>query len=451
MTTGMGEGPSDSNNRSSTRQGRGAGSLRSHGAGKWEYRWGTDGVSRSVTLYASTETAAWRLARTERDRRAARPRPRARAQSWTAESWLREWVADESRWHPSSWRPSTRRRAVGLLHPILEEGAWTGKRLADIRPSDVTAVLRRQAEPGRNQKSPERGWSDLTLHHLHALLRVAFRDAVGEELTVTNPVRDAPAPKQGPKRKPQILEPDERRRLIRACLDADDPRLLAIACLAELGIRAGELRALRFEDLHGPFGRALTIERTTRVRLGHHDVTEEGDTKSRASRRRVEVPAYLFQPLYAYRVKRIGPILTDAPGPNSLLWESERGGYLPQSALASTLYRGLKLAQLDRFLCYPDRTPDGQSKILATAFGLAPLWEGAPICPRCHEPHWHLRVHDLRHSALSAWLASGHTPQAVARRGGHSTITLLSIYGHGLEEQDREIARKAEEAWKKGE
>jgi hypothetical protein len=33
----------------------------------------------------------------------------------------------------------------------------------------------------------------------------------------------------------------------------------------------------------------------------------------------------------------------------------------------------------------------------------------------------------------------------------HSTITLLSIYGHGLEEQDREIARKAEEAWTKGE
>ena len=338
MTTGMGKGPSGSNDRSSTRQGRGAGSLRPHGAGKWEYRWGTEGASHSVTLYASTETAAWRLARAERDQRAGRPRLQSRATSWTAEGWLREWVADETRWHPSSWRPSTRRRAVGLLHPILEEGAWTGKRLAGIRPSDVTALLRRQAEPGRNQKSPERGWSDLTLHHLHALLRVAFRDAVGEELTVTNPVRDAPAPKQGPKRKPQILEPDERHRLIRACLDADDPRLLAIACLAELGIRAGELRALRFEDMHGRLGRALTIERTTRVRLGSHDVTEEGDTKSRASRRRLEVPAYLYQALWDYRIKRLGPRLSVAPEPNPLVWESRRGGYLPQSALASALY-----------------------------------------------------------------------------------------------------------------
>ena len=450
MTTGTGAGPSGSNDRSSTRQGRGAGSLRPHGAGKWEYRWGTDSASHSVTLYASTETAAWRLARAERDRRTAQPRLRSRATTWTAEGWLRVWVADETRWHPSSWRPSTRRRAVGLLHPILEEGAWTGKRLADIRPSDVTAVLRRQAEPGRNQKSPERGWSDLTLHHLHALLRVAFRDAVGEELTVTNPVRDAPAPKQGPKRKPQILEPDERRRLIRACLDADDPRLLAIACLAELGLRAGELRALRYEDLQGPFGRHLTVQRTTRVRLGSHDVTEEGDTKSLASRRSVQVPAYLFTPLFRYGMQRVGPVLSDAPGHNRLIWESERGGYLPQSALASALYRALKLAELDRFLCYPDQTIAAQNNAVATAVGLAPLWEGAPICPRCHEPHWHLRVHDLRHSALSAWLASGHTPQAVARRGGHSTITLLSIYGHGLEEQDREIAKKAEEAWAEG-
>jgi integrase len=172
---------------------------------------------------------------------------------------------------------------VGLLHPILEEGAWTGKRLADIRPSDVTAVLRRQAEPGRNQKSAERGWSDLTLHHLHALLRVAFRDAVGEELTVTNPVRDAPAPKQRSSRLPMVLETDERRRLIRACLaDTSDSRLLAIAYLAELGLRAGELRALRLDDRHTVWGEhSISIERTTRVRPGSHDVTEEGGIPSR--------------------------------------------------------------------------------------------------------------------------------------------------------------------------
>ncbi|MGA8016981.1 MAG: hypothetical protein WCB85_13800 [Candidatus Dormiibacterota bacterium] len=67
-----------------------------------------------------------------------------------------------------------------------------------------------------------------------------------------------------------------------------------------------------------------------------------------------------------------------------------------------------------------------------------------PECPRCHSPHWWLRVHDLRYSALSAWLAAGYTPHAAARPAGHSTITLLSIYGHGLEEQDKAIARGAD-------
>ena len=128
-------------------------------------------------------------------------------------------------------------------------------------------------------------------------------------------MRDAPAPKPGPKRKPLVLEPAEGRRLIRSCLDAHDPRLLAIACLAELGIRAGQLRALRFEDLHGPFGPSLMIERTTRVRLGSRDVTEEGDTKSRASRRRVGLPAYLYGPLFDCSRERRAPSSATTPAP----------------------------------------------------------------------------------------------------------------------------------------
>jgi integrase len=243
---------------------------------------------------------------------------------------------------------------VGLLHPILEEGAWASRRLSDIRPSDVTALLRRQGEPGRNKKSPDRGWSDLTLHHLHALLRVAFRDGVGEELVLTNPVRDAPAPKQRSPRLPMVLETDERRRLIRACLaDPADSRLLAIAYVAELGLRAGGQRALRLDDRHTVWGEhSISIERTTRVRPGNHDVTEEGDTKSRASRRRVEVPEHLEKALSAYLRLRSG----DRDDPHRLVWESQRGGYLPQSALAPALYRGLQLAQIDRFLCRDDRT-----------------------------------------------------------------------------------------------
>ena len=37
---------------------------------------------------------------------------------------------------------------------------------------------------------------------------------------------------------------------------------------------------------------------------------------------------------------------------------------------------------------------------------------------------------DLRHAALSLWLASGAPPAEIAARAGHSVRVLLSIYAH---------------------
>jgi len=114
MTTGTGAGPSGSNDRSSTRQGRGARQPPATRSGEVGVPLGTDSASHSVTLYASTETAAWRLARAERDRRTAQPRLRSRATTWTAEGWLRVWVADETRLASV---------VVAPLHPAAGGGA----------------------------------------------------------------------------------------------------------------------------------------------------------------------------------------------------------------------------------------------------------------------------------------------------------------------------------------
>lgn len=43
-----------------------------------------------------------------------------------------------------------------------------------------------------------------------------------------------------------------------------------------------------------------------------------------------------------------------------------------------------------------------------------------------------LRPYDLRHAALSLWLASGAPPTEIAARAGHSVHVLLSTYTHGL-------------------
>jgi len=201
-----------------------------------------------------------------------------------------------------------------------------------------------------------------------------------------------------------VLETDERRRLIRACLaDTSDSRLLAIAYLAELGLRAGELRALRLDDRHTVWGEhSISIERTTRVRPGSHDVTEEGDTKSRASRRQVEVPEHLEKALSAYLRLRSGDrmIRTGWSGnPSAAAICPRAPSPRPVSGPPARSDRSL--------LCRDDRTTKrGRGVIALLPY---PEYSGAPRCARCGEQHWRLRVHDLRHSALSAWLAAGHT------------------------------------------
>jgi len=42
-----------------------------------------------------------------------------------------------------------------------------------------------------------------------------------------------------------------------------------------------------------------------------------------------------------------------------------------------------------------------------------------------------LRIHDLRHTAVSFWMAAGASPNEIARRAGHTSVAVvLDRYGH---------------------
>lgn len=51
-----------------------------------------------------------------------------------------------------------------------------------------------------------------------------------------------------------------------------------------------------------------------------------------------------------------------------------------------------------------------------------------------------LRIHDLRHHALTVAGATGATAAAIQRRGGHSSLASMSIYQHAEQAQDAAIA-----------
>jgi integrase len=48
-----------------------------------------------------------------------------------------------------------------------------------------------------------------------------------------------------------------------------------------------------------------------------------------------------------------------------------------------------------------------------------------------------VRPHDLRHTAVSLWIAAGANPKEVARRAGHTSVrTVFDVYGHLLPDSD---------------
>lgn len=59
-----------------------------------------------------------------------------------------------------------------------------------------------------------------------------------------------------------------------------------------------------------------------------------------------------------------------------------------------------------------------------------------------------LRPHDLRHSAISLWIASGANPKVVQSKAGHASIKVTyDRYGHLFPDYDDRATRHLEQLW----
>ncbi len=59
-----------------------------------------------------------------------------------------------------------------------------------------------------------------------------------------------------------------------------------------------------------------------------------------------------------------------------------------------------------------------------------------------------LRPHDLRHSAISLWIASGANPKVVQAKAGHASIKVTyDRYGHLFPDYDDKATRHLEGLW----
>jgi integrase len=68
-----------------------------------------------------------------------------------------------------------------------------------------------------------------------------------------------------------------------------------------------------------------------------------------------------------------------------------------------------------------------QGGVLRAAGWRQRVWKAA-VSAAGLEP---LRIHDLRHTAVSLWIAAGDNPKEVSRRAGHTSVAFtLDRYGH---------------------
>lgn len=173
-----------------------------------------------------------------------------------------------------------------------------------------------------------------------------------------------------------------------------------VALLVGLGLRSGELLALRWQDVDLEKGKVHV--RRNMIRVNKQIIFKAPKTET--SNRDIELPATLLK-----------------------LLQAERKRYV-----ANKLRLGAEFEDNDLVVCWEDGRcihPDTMSqkfRRIIERIGLK-----------------HIRLHDLRHINATLMLSYGINPKVAQQRLGHASIsTTMDIYSHVTEKVEKEAADK---------
>ncbi|MCC8339326.1 site-specific integrase [Streptomyces sp. R1] len=228
--------------------------------------------------------------------------------------------------------------------------------------------------------------SPLTLTYIHSVLKSALEHAVREEEIPRNVARNVRTGTPRPRRF-EPLTTDEARRFLTT---AQDHRLHALFELAlHTGLRKGELLGLRWEDLD--LGSGTAAIRRTLQRTSASGLTTL-PTKTRASERRIALPARCIQSLKRHheQQQREHEAADTAWQPNGHIFTTTQGRPIDPTNLTRTFNTLLRTACLRR-----------------------------------------IRFHDLRHSTATLLLEQGVELVVIKELLGHAHIGVTAtVYAH---------------------
>lgn len=208
-----------------------------------------------------------------------------------------------------------------------------------------------------------------------------MRAALEDRLISANPVERLSLPRLE-REEMRFLDVDEVWRLT----EEIGPDYRAFVLLAGYGgLRLGELLGLRWRNVDLLRRNVKVVETLTDL-AGHLSF---GPPKTSAAVRTIALPRFVCDEL--------GTLAQRAANRDDLVFLSPDG----HSCRASLLRRRIWAPAVDRA-------------------GLTPL-----------------RMHDLRHTAISLWIAAGANPKQIAVRAGHTSVSVvLDRYGHLLPQHD---------------
>ena len=281
-------------------------------------------------------------------------------------------------WQPTTvdLRPSSRARDDSYLRTHVLP-RFGHLRLEAITPLDVRAWVAELAG---------RGLAPATVQKAYQTLAKVLRAAVDADLLSTSPCRRIPLPKVE-QEEMRFLAPRE----IGALTLAMPSRYQALVIFdAYCGLRLSELAGLRRSALDLARGRVRVTENAVEVR----GTVEWGVPKTRAGRRTVPMTAAVTAALERHLADHVDP------APASLVFGGTGGGVLRAGSWRHRFWLpAVRAAGLDG-----------------------------------------LRIHDLRHTAVSLWIAAGASPTQIATWAGHTSVSVvLDRYGHLYEGNDVDV------------
>lgn len=293
---------------------------------------------------------------------------------------LREWTAHTV----ESWndlRPTT----LARYETVIASQILPSLGDLPIGRVDTVVVQRWVNDLGKSGLSPA------TVRKAYQTLARIMRDAVVAKRVPFSPCMPEIRLPKVERHEARFLTPDEVKRLV----DAIGPEWESFVWIgATCGLRIGEILALQWRDvdlLHS----TITVRRNA---VEANGVQHVGPTKTGAGRRAVPMPRVAVDALRA-RLERTGG------GPGDLVFPSGNGT--------------------------PWRSTNFRNRV----------WNDA--CTRAGLATWHKRrgakgyhydglvPHELRHTAVSLWIAHGATLVEVTAWAGHeNSAVLLKTYGH---------------------